>query len=131
MEQIRTIIKTYLVRSEKGPIALGDKKEAEAWLDKAKQKGIKARIQEILTNTDRVEELGYNLFVAKLPNTDLISLRNEVIKNMREYCAKYGLDYEGSNKEFIWRKISSKYDIDMPFNVFNKCVFDKIEFANV
>jgi len=131
MEELRTIVTSYMVVSDKGPLALGNKKEAEKWLNIAKNKGLVAKIKEVTTNTERLQEIGRNLFEISIPNDrPLIEFRNLLVSKMNNKCEKLGLSPYDRNTSEVWTKISKEYDLDLSFDEFHKCIMDKVEYGS-
>jgi len=120
-----------MVVSDKGPLALGNKKEAEKWLNIAKNKGLVAKIKEVTTNTERLQEIGRNLFEISIPNDrPLIEFRNLLVSKMNNKCEKLGLSPYDRNTSEVWTKISKEYDLDLSFDEFHKCIMDKVEYGS-
>lgn len=130
MEELRTIITSYMVISDKGPLALGNKDEAQKWLKMAEEKGMKARIREITTNTERLQELGRNLFEIELPKgIPLLEFRNELVSRMTKKCEQMGLDSNDCDISRVWSKIANEYNLQITFDEFHRCVMDKMEYG--
>lgn len=132
MEELRTIITSYMVISEKGPLALGNKQEAEKWLRIAEEKGMTAKIKEITTNTKRLQEIGHHLFEIDIPtDKPLIEFRNLLVREMNERCEKVGLDPTTSDTSTIWFKVAKQYNLEITFDELHKCIMDKIEYGTL
>ena len=129
MEEVRNIITSYVVTSNQGPLGIGNKDQAEDWVKKAKEKGIEAKIEKLVTNTKRLNEIGRNLFYIKLPTDQHpIAFRNKVIQEMNQEAERIGMKIDECDLEVMWKPLSEKYNIDASFEEFKKCTMDQAEY---
>jgi len=131
MEELRTIITSYMVISkEKGPLAIGNKEEAENWLKMAQEKGYVAKIKEVTTNMDRIQEIGKRLFEIDIPtDKPLLEYRNDLVSKLEENCERLGLDPSNCDITKAWKKIANQEGLDVDFDEFHNCIMDKIEYG--
>lgn len=132
MEEVRTLVTSYLIMTDKGPFAMCSKQETKKWENLAVEKGLKPKVLEITTHTQKMSEIGKHLFKIKLPTNNFISFRNSLIEEMRELCDTLGVEYDDIDKDVLWRKVSNKYNLsDMDFDEFHRCIMHKLEYLNV
>jgi len=128
-EMTHEIVDVYLIRCEKGNLALCYiESEKDLYIEKAKKKGITVTIQKITTNVTRANQIGMNLFHVNYPvktKDELIEFRNTVISEWIHKCDTV----KNCNKDHIWKMVAGSFQI--PFETpegFSQSIIDKIEF---
>lgn len=123
-EQVREIVKKYLVISEKGPLILtANKSKCDEVEAKAKEKKVKCKTREVFLDKPLMERLADNLFIKKIKvEGNIQEFRNKLIKEYHSY------DLPDSNQELVWKKVARKYGIDLSLDEFNSWCMDQLEY---
>jgi hypothetical protein len=128
-EVVREIVDVFLVKCERGVLALCSEQESKGYITLGKEKNLKVTTQKITTNLNRANEIGKNLFKVNFPyssKSELIEFRNTVIKDWMTRCA----NIKKSNPQLVWDKVATKYKLSISTpEEFSQSVLDKIEYA--
>lgn len=107
MSKNSSIEKQYLIVCDLGPLIMTpDKEKAINSLKVARIKGHRGYLQEISANTERIKEIGKNLFKRKVSEEQRKNILNIRAKVVREFIdIKSDRDNELS-PEYIWKKVA-------------------------
>jgi hypothetical protein len=119
----------YLVKCEKGVLALCSEKESHNYINLGKEKNLKVVTKKITTNLGRANQIGYNIFKLQYPcstKNDLLNFRNTVIKEWMQRCESI----KNSNKSIVWSKVAAKHNVQVNTpEEFSQSIMDKVEYA--
>lgn len=105
MTKQSTIEKQYLVICDLGPLIMSeDKEKAINSLKVARLKGHKGYVQEITANSNRIKEIGKNLFKRKVTEEQRKNILLTRAKVIREF-----IDMRDDNDftiEYVWKKVA-------------------------
>lgn len=105
MTKQSTIEKQYLVVCDLGPLIMSeDKEKAINSLKVARLKGHKGYVQEITANSNRIKEIGKNLFKRKVTEEQRKNILLTRAKVIREF-----IDMRDDNDftiEYVWKKVA-------------------------
>jgi type III secretion system FlhB-like substrate exporter len=127
-EQVREIVDVILVRNGNIPIAFGSSNVVEEYIKKAQEKNIKVVTKKITTNSNRANEIGFNIFKVNYnasSREELLKFRNNVITEWMTKCS----NIKNCDRNIVWNRVAKSYGI--PFdNVdqFSQSIIDKIDF---
>jgi hypothetical protein len=128
-DEVREIIDVYLVKCEKGVLALCGESDKKTYENLGKEKNLNVTIKKITTNTKRANQIGENIFKIKFPyNTisELMSFRNSIIRDFIKSCSTI----KNADKAVVWSKISKKNNIECSSpDDFSQAILDKIEYV--
>jgi len=128
-EIVREIVDVYLVKCEKGALALCSEQESKNYIKLGKEKNLNVTTKKITTNLNRANEIGTNLFKINYPcktKDELVSFRNKLIKEWISRCESI----KNCNKKIVWSKVAEKHKItvDSP-DEFSQSIMDKLEYC--
>lgn len=128
-EVVREIVDVYLMKCEKGVLALCSEKETHNYISFGKEKNLKVVSQKITTNLGRANQIGHNIFKIQYPvssKSDLLDFRNTVIKEWMRNCEAI----KNPNKTIIWSKVAAKHGIQLSTpEEFSQSIMDKVEYT--
>jgi hypothetical protein len=119
----------FLVLSSVGPLVLTkDKDRAIATLKLAKSKGKLACIVDINASSERVIELGINLFkrkpISEEDKKNMLNIRNSLIREFIDYR-----DDNDFTDIFAWKRIAKKHNLEhKTYEEWNQWTMDIIEY---
>lgn len=127
-EKVREIVDVFLVKCDKGVIALCSENDTKKYIQLGVDKNIKITTKKITTNLDRVNQIGNNLFNVNYPcknKTELIKFRNDVIGDWMKKCDSI----KNANQLIVWSKVAQKYKVEATtVEEFSQSIMDKIEY---
>jgi hypothetical protein len=127
-EIVREIVDVYLVKCEKGTLALCSEQESKNYIKLGKEKNLNVTTKKITTNLNRANEIGNNLFKINYPcktREELIGFRNKLVLEWIRRCESI----KNCNKKIVWRKVAEKHNISVETpEEFAQSISDKLEY---